>query len=115
MGFSVLPIAFGATMAVLDLVMMSTVKQVHVGTWPLQTGLPFATLVYALQPYMFLQAMEYTGGGLAVVNLVWNLSSDVLVTLMGVLWFGEKIQGARWIAVCMSLVALALFAYTSKE
>ena len=50
-----------------------------------------------------------------MVNLVWNLSSDVLVTLMGVLWFGEKIQGARWIAVCMSLVALALFAYTSKE
>jgi multidrug transporter EmrE-like cation transporter len=115
MGFSVLPIAFGATMTVLDLVMMSTVKQVHVGTWPLQTGLPFATLVYALQPYVFLQAMKYTGGGLAVVNLVWNLASSVLVTLMGVLWFGEKIQGARWIAVGMSLVALALFAYTSKE
>jgi drug/metabolite transporter (DMT)-like permease len=95
--------------------MMSTVKQVHVGTWPLRTGLPFATLVYALQPYMFLQAMEFTGTGWAVVNLVLNLASSVLVTLMGVLWFGEKIQGARWIAVCMSLVALALFAYTSKE
>ena len=115
MGFSVLPIAFGATMTVLDLVMMSTVKQVHVGTCPLQTGLPLATLLYALQPYVFLQAMKYTGGGLAVVNLVWNLASSVLVTLMGVLWFGEKIQGARWIAVGMSLVALALFAYTSKD
>lgn len=115
MGFSMLPVAFGATMAVLDLVMMSTVKQVGTGAWPVRTGLPFATLVYALEPFLFLQAMKYTGEGLAVVNLVWNLSSDVLVTLMGVLWFGEKIQGARWIAVGMSLVALGLFAITATD
>jgi len=112
MGFSVIPIAFGVVMAALDLVMMASVKQVGTGAWPLRTGLPFATLVYALEPFIFLQAMKTTGEGLAVVNLVWNLSSDIMVTLMGVLWFGEKIHGARWIAVAMSLVALALFAYT---
>lgn len=115
MSFSVLPVAFGILMAALDLVMMSTIKQVGTGTWPARTGVPFATLVYALEPYIFLQAMKYTGEGLAVVNLVWNLSSDILVTLMGVMWFGEKLHGTRWIAVGMSLVALALFAYTDKE
>jgi len=115
MGFSVLPIAFGVVMAALDLVMMASVKQVGTGAWPLRTGLPFATLVYALEPFIFLQAMKTTGEGLAVVNLVWNLASDIMVTLMGVLWFGEKIHGARWLAVGMSLVALTLFAYTEKE
>jgi multidrug transporter EmrE-like cation transporter len=115
MGFSVLPVAFGVVMAALDLVMMASVKQVGTGAWPLRTGLPFATLVYALEPFIFLQAMKTTGEGLAVVNLVWNLSSDVMVTLMGVLWFGEKLHGTRWIAVAMSLVALTLFAYTEKE
>jgi len=115
MGFSVLPVAFGVVMAALDLVMMSTIKQVGTGSWPLRTGLPFATLVYALEPFIFLQAMKTTGEGLAVVNLVWNLASDIMVTLMGVLWFGEKIHGARWLAVGMSLVALTLFAYTEKE
>jgi len=112
MGFSVIPVAFGVVMAGLDLVMMSTVKQVGTGSWPIRTGLPFATLVYALEPFLFLQAMRVTGEGLAVVNLVWNLSSDIMVTLIGVFWFGEKIHGARWIAVAMSLVALTLFAYT---
>ena len=112
MAFSFLPIVFGAAMAVIDLVMMATVKQVGTGSWPARTGVPFATLVYALEPYIFLQAMKNTGEGLAVVNLVWNLSSDIMVTLMGVLWFGEKIHGARWLAVGMSLVALTLFAYT---
>jgi len=115
MGFSVLPIAFGVVMAALDLVMMSTIKQVGTGSLPMRTGLPFATLVYALEPFIFLQAMKTTGEGLAVVNLVWNLASDIMVTLMGVIWFGEKLHGTRWIAVGMSLVALALFAYTDKE
>ena len=115
MGFSVLPVAFGVVMAALDLVMMSTIKQVGTGSWPIRTGLPFATLVYALEPFIFLQAMKTTGEGLAVVNLVWNLASDIMVTLMGVIWFGEKLHGTRWIAVGMSLVALALFAYTDKE
>ena len=115
MGFSVLPVAFGVVMAALDLVMMSTIKQVGTGSWPIRTGLPFATLVYALEPFIFLQAMKTTGEGLAVVNLVWNLASDIMVTLMGVIWFGEKLHGTRWFAVGMSLVALALFAYTDKE
>jgi multidrug transporter EmrE-like cation transporter len=115
MGFSLIPVGFGVVMAALDLIMMSTIKQVGTGSWPMRTGLPFATLIYALEPYIFLQAMSATGEGLAVVNLVWNLSSDILVTLMGVLWFGEKLHGTRWIAVGMSLVALTLFAYTDKE
>jgi len=115
MGFSLVPVAFGVGMAVIDLIMMGTVKQVGTGAWPVRTGLPFATVVYALEPFLFLQAMKTTGEGLAVVNLVWNLSSDVLVTLMGVLWFGEKIHGARWVAVGMSLVALGLFAVTSSD
>ena len=32
MGFSVIPVAFGVVMAALDLVMMSTIKQVGTGT-----------------------------------------------------------------------------------
>jgi multidrug transporter EmrE-like cation transporter len=112
MGFSVIPVAFGVVMAAIDLAMMASVKQVGIGNWPARTGLPFATLIYALEPYIFLQAMKYTGEGLAVVNLVWNLASDILVTLMGVILFGERIHNLRWVAVGMSMVALFLFAYT---
>jgi len=47
--------------------------------------------------------------------LVWNLVSDVVVTLQGVLIFGETIKGVRWVAVGMALFALGLFAYTDKD
>ena len=111
--FSMLPIFFGVLMALVDIGMMSTLKMISTGTVSSTVGLPFAVLLYACEPLIFLKALTYEG--MVVTNLVWNLMSDVIVTLQGVLVFGEKIQGMRWIAVSMSLVALGLFAYTDKE
>jgi len=110
--FSMLPIFFGSMMAVLDIFMMSSVKMISTGTLSYAFGLPFATVVYALQPYVFLKALNYEN--MTVVNLIWNLMSDVIVTLQGVFVFGESIAGLRWLAVCMSLVSLTLFAYTDS-
>lgn len=108
--FSMLPIFFGTLMAVLDIFMMSSVKMIRTGTLSYAFGLPFATVVYALQPYIFFKALSYEN--MTVVNLIWNLMSDVIVTLQGVFVFGESIAGLRWLAVCMSIVSLTLFAYT---
>ena len=108
--FSMLPIFFGTLMAVLDIFMMSSVKLIKTGSLTYTFGLPFATMVYALQPYVFLKALNYEN--MTVVNLIWNLMSDVIVTLQGVFIFGESIAGLRWLAVSMSIVSLILFAYT---
>jgi multidrug transporter EmrE-like cation transporter len=108
--FSVLPIAFGLVMAMLDIAMMGMIKQVSAGTLSYGVGFPLATASYALQPYIFLKALNYEN--MTVVNLIWNLMSDVVVTLMGVFWFGESIKGLRWVAIGMSLVSLTIFAYT---
>jgi multidrug transporter EmrE-like cation transporter len=110
--FSILPIFFGTMMAVLDIFMMSSVKMINTGTLSYAFGLPFATVVYALQPYVFLKALNYEN--MTVVNLIWNLMSDIIVTLQGVFVFGESIAGLRWLAVSMSLVSLILFAYTDS-
>ena len=108
--FSMLPIFFGTLMAVLDIFMMSSVKMIKTGSLTYTFGLPFATIVYALQPYVFLKALNYEN--MTVVNLIWNLMSDVIVTLQGVFIFGASIAGLRWLAVSMSIVSLILFAYT---
>ena len=115
MNITWLPIAFGVVMASLDVVMMSMVKQVTTGALPLRVGLPLATLLYSLEPFVFWQSMVVTGEGMTVMNLVWDLTSDVIITVLGLVWFGEKIQGLRWLAVALSLTSLALFAYTAKD
>lgn len=108
--FNMLPIAFGAAMALLDIVMMSAVKLTSTGALPTAPGVALSMALYALEPLVFLKAMNYEG--MVVTNLVWNMMSDVIVTLQGVLVFGESIKGLRWLGVGMSIVALSIFAYT---
>jgi hypothetical protein len=111
--FNMRPIFFGVVMASIDVVMMGAVKMVHQGTLSQGFGIPFALFFYALQPLLFLKAMNYEG--MAVTNLIWNLTSDVVVTLQGIFMFGESIAGMRWVAVGMALVSLTIFAYTGGD
>lgn len=110
--FNLLPIVFGTAMALIDIVMMSTVKMTSTGQLTTAVGLPLSMALYALEPIVFLKAMSYEG--MIVTNLVWNMMSDVIVTLQGVFIFGESIKGLRWLAIGMSIVALSIFAYTEE-
>lgn len=111
--FSMLPIFFGTLMALIDIFMMSSIKMISQGTMPSTWGMPLSVGLYALEPLIFLKAMNYEG--MVVTNLVWNLMSDVIVTLQGVLIFKESIKGMRWIAILMSIFSLGLMAYTDKS
>lgn len=108
--FSFLPILFGLTMASLDVVMMSLGKLSVRGKIPYTTALTLGTLVYSLEPYVFFTSLKYES--LTAMNLIWDLSSDIIVTLVGVFYFKESIKGLRWLAIVFALFSLGLFAYT---
>jgi multidrug transporter EmrE-like cation transporter len=97
-------------MALIDICMMSSLKMIHNKTISYTYGLPLSISLYALQPLIFLKALNYEG--MVVTNLVWNLMSNVIVTLQGVLIFGESIKGLRWLGILMSIISLTLLAYT---
>ena len=107
--FNMLPIFFGTLMAIVDIFMMSSVKMISTGSIPSTWGVPLSVSIYALEPLIFLKAMKHEG--MAVTNLIWNLMSNVIVTLQGVFVFGESIKGTRWVGICMSLLSLGLLAY----
>jgi multidrug transporter EmrE-like cation transporter len=108
--FNMLPVIFGTLMAFIDICMMSILKMIHIGTMNKLIGIPLSISLYAIEPLIFLKAMNYEG--MVVTNLVWNLMSNIIVTLQGILIFGERIKNLRWLGICMSLVSLALMAYT---
>ena len=108
--FSLLPIVIGVIMALIDVIMMFTAKFVHLNEVSYPLGLTVATGVYAVQPYLFMKAMNYEN--MTAANLTWNLTSNIIVTLSGIFVFGESIKGLRWLAIAMSLFSLGLFAYT---
>lgn len=109
--FSILPIMFGVAMAAVDVVMMFTAKFVSLGSVSYGLGLTIATLVYSVQPYLFIKATKLEN--MTVSNLIWNLISNILVTFSGVIVFKESIKGLRWVAIGMSMIALLLFAYST--
>jgi multidrug transporter EmrE-like cation transporter len=110
--FSILPIVFGLCMAILDVLMMSLAKYSSKGQLSYGIALPIATVLYSLEPYIFFKSLKYES--LTAMNLIWDLTSDVLVTCLGVFWFGESIKGLRWLAVLFAIFSLGLFAYTDK-
>lgn len=112
-GFNTLPILFGTCMAIVDIFMMSVTKMVSIGSLTTSVGIPLSISLYAMEPLIFLKAMKYEG--MVVTNLVWNLMSNIIVTLQGVLVFGESIKGLRWLGICMSLLSLGLLAYTNDD
>ena len=108
--FDLLPIFFGLVMALIDITMMGTLKFVDQGKLAYNIGFPIATLLYAFEPYVFLKAMSHSN--MLTTNLIWNLASNILVTLAGVFFFKEKIKGLKWLAIGLSLFSLGIFAYS---
>lgn len=110
MAFSFTPILFGVAMSTLDIIMMTLAKLSSKGRIPYETGLLLATGFYALEPFIFFRSLRYES--MTVMNLIWDLTSDVMVTLFGVFYFKESIKGLRWLAVLFAIFSLGLFAYT---
>ena len=65
-----------------------------------------AVLLYSITPLIFLMGLK--NSNLTVMNLVWDLMSDVLVTFFGLFIFKEKLSFTKMAGVALSFVALAL-------
>ena len=104
--FEWIPVAFGTLLAVLDVFMLGIIKTVSKDKVKLIRWMILPTLSYALTPWIFLKALQFES--MVVMNLMWDLVSDVLVTLAGFLYFKEEIGPYKTIGVVMSLIALTL-------
>lgn len=100
-------LAFGAAFATLDSISLPIIKGVSQGWNPWMILVPM--VLYGLSPLMFLKALEKET--LTIMNLVWDLSSDVLVTLIGLLVFAERLPPLKILGVCLSFVSLFLMSY----
>jgi multidrug transporter EmrE-like cation transporter len=108
--FNSLPLFFGILMSLIDVAMMSSAKMVKEGTLSSSVGVPFIFIIYALEPLIFLKALNYEG--IVITNLIWDLTSDILVTLQGIFVFGETLSPLRWIGVVFAMIAIVIFGYT---
>lgn len=101
-----IPLGLGLLMAFIDAFVLSGLKAQHVGHLRIPYFMVIPTIVYALQPWIFGFSLNYSS--LTVMNLLWDLLSDVIVTAIGLYWFGEVLSTPKKIGVVLSFISIFL-------
>ncbi len=97
---------YGIGLAFSDVINLGVLKAVHSGMLKNMAWLAFPTLIYALQPTIFYCALEYSS--MTVMNLLWDVLSDILVTASGLFFFKESISFKKQLGVMFAIVAVFL-------
>ncbi len=100
-------LGFGLTFGLLDSIALPIVKGVSGGWNPLLMVVP--VLLYGASPFLFLKALEKET--LTIMNLAWDLTSDLVVTFVGLVIFAETISPVKMVGICFSFVGLILMSY----
>ncbi len=100
-----IPLGFGIAMATIDAFMLSLLKYISIEKKYIGFIL-LPMIVYAFQPVLFYFSLQYES--LTVMNLLWDVISDVIVTLVGLLIFQETIGPYKKAGVMLSFVSIAL-------
>lgn len=110
---TITPFLYGLFMATIDVFMLGILKLVNIGAIKNMWWMLLPTFVYALQPWIFLQSLRFES--MIVMNLLWDLISDILVTANGLLYFKEKISSKKMTGVLFSLVGIYLMSCEKAE
>ncbi len=101
-------ILFSAVLASIDAIALPILKGVKVAGWP-RWLLVIPVGIYALNPIFFFEAMGYES--LTIMNLMWDLFSVVIVTLIGLFYFKEVIPTTKKVGIALSILSLFLMSY----
>ncbi len=102
---NILPLAFGSAMATLDAFMLSFIKYMTIDkSYVRYLFIPM--IIYAIHPVLFYFSLKYET--LTVMNLLTDLISDVIVTMIGLLVFKETIGPYKKAGVILSFISIVL-------
>jgi len=105
--FNTESLRYGLGMAALDVTAFPIVKYVSMGLDPVWMIIPM--FLYAFEPLVLLKSLKHES--LTVMNLLWDVMSDVLVTCMGLFYFKEKVSLIKLCGVVLSILSIALLSY----
>jgi multidrug transporter EmrE-like cation transporter len=106
--FNYRTLAFGLGFGLLDSIALPIVKGVSIGWNPMYMIIPF--LMYAASPFIFLWGLK-GGETLTILNLVWDLTSDITITLIGLYFFKERLPPLKMLGLFVSIFGLFLMTY----
>ena len=108
---NLIPLAFASLMAFIDTIVLSLFKAYSLGEITWNAVVPFGMLLYSLHPYIFLQALRYES--MTVMNLLFDVISDLMVTTVGLVYFKESISNMKKIGLLFAFIGIVLMSWDS--
>jgi multidrug transporter EmrE-like cation transporter len=109
--FKVKPLLFAITLGIIDTLLLSTTKFISIGT----LKYPFIFLVcilYGVQPLLFLNALG--NESMSIMNLLWDVMSNIFVSLIGIYYFKETISNMKYLGIILSIISLTILSIEEK-
>jgi len=97
---------YGIMLASNDVINMSILKNISIGLLA-QNWLYLAYFLYGFQMIIFSKGIKVTG--MSVLNLTWNLISNLVITVIGLYYFNENITYLEKWGILFAMFALVLF------
>jgi len=97
---------YTTVMASLDAVAMTLLKLKSTSALTSPYILPLTMAIYSLEPLLFFKALSIKG--MAILNILWDATSNILVTLVGAFILGEKISLTNWLGIFLCTVGIVL-------
>jgi len=107
--FNLYTLGFGTLLAGMDVIMMYIIKQYSKGIFASSYWMMLPPLVYALTPFILLFSLKFET--LLVMNMSWDIISDILVTAMAFFVLGERLSWMKTIGIGLSFIALFFLSY----
>lgn len=111
--FDLTALGFGGSMALIDAFILSALKAFHLGWLQWKGVIVIAMLIYSFQPLLFLESLKHNS--LTVMNLLWDVMSDVIVTTIGLFYFSEKLTKFKKAGVLLSFISIILLTWKDGE
>lgn len=102
---------FGLTLAVIDVIVFSMLKSYKIGGtihsyFDVRVLLITAFIMYGTQALIFYKSLDSVE--MVRTNLLWDLLSDILVTLVGLYVFKEYLSNTQKIGVILAFISISL-------
>jgi multidrug transporter EmrE-like cation transporter len=99
-------VIFGFLLAAIDTVVFPTLKLRFInylhGNWPLIISF----FLYGIQALLFYYTLRFES--MAVMNVIWNMASNLTVTIIGILALKEVVSMRKMVGIILSFVCLYL-------